>query len=156
MAITNKEKELLLKRGLSEDLTLYNIFSVFLENKILNLNSIDISHIPNEYLLYINDLYDNIDESGDLILVTMLFTEYVHNQKTGKFKLQLSESKYKQLGSQFALYCLLELLRRNGDVITLKSQQLFNPNLKTWMQIDSVIDIQDIIDQLIALDVNIS
>ena len=157
MAITNQEESLTEKNGLGKELSLYNIFSVFLENEVLSSSEIDITHIPIEYIKYLANLYHCIDNSGDLILVTMLFVEYYHKEKTGQFKVRLSETKYKQLGTQFSLYCQLELIKRSGEITNLQTIQLFNPNIKTKMIIDPIVNkIKPIINKLKRLDVVIN
>jgi hypothetical protein len=131
MSITYKEDALVWKNGLGEELSLYTIFSVFLQREILNSENLDIRYVPTEYVNYMAELYEYAEESGDLVLVTMLFTEYCQKQKTGQFKVKLTNKKYKQLGLQFALFCKLELMRRVGEVKQLNATQLFNPNIKT-------------------------
>tara|TARA_B100000586_G_C20041947_1_gene398090 strand:- start:285 stop:749 length:465 start_codon:yes stop_codon:yes gene_type:complete len=121
MSIIHKEKEL----------SLYILFSVFLQREILNFDELDISCVPNEYIQYMSDLYEYTEESGDLILITMLFTEYYQKQQTGHFKITLTDNKYRQIGLQFSLFCKLELIRRTGKIKELKVRELFNPNVKT-------------------------
>lgn len=154
MAITNRDQELINQSGLGPGLSAFSIFSFFLENNAISLNGLDLTHIPIEYVIYVSNLYDYINESGDLILITMLFLEYYHKSFTGHSKLYLSDAKYTIIASQFALFCRLELQRRKKNIIELKEHNMFNPNIKTMIYISPLnSECQMMVNALLKLNV---
>jgi hypothetical protein len=157
MAITNRDQDLINKSGLGPGISVFSIFSFFLENNAISLNGLDLNHIPIEYVIYISYLYDYINESGDLILITMLFLEYYHKSFTGHSKLYLSDEKYKIIASQFALFCRLEIKRRKKHIIELSEQHMFNPNIKTIIYISPLkAECQMMVNALHKLNVSVN
>ena len=64
----------------------------------------------------------------------MLFSEHIQLTYTGSRKVQLEEKKYHQIAEQFALACKIELLKREEKISAYSIHHLFNPNIKTTLQ----------------------
>lgn len=128
--------------GLGEALYPYNLFSVFLEFNIINPANPDISYVPIEYIRYL-DISSEHPEDSDLLLITMLFAEHNQEKATGKRKISLDEKKYKKIANQFSFYCHCELLRRAGEISTLSTVNLFDPNYKTEIHVSAKKAIKD-------------
>jgi hypothetical protein len=130
--------ELKEKSGLGNTLSLYSLFSVFLEWKVLDSTYPDLTCIPIEYIQYIASAVEKESIAGEVIHLMMLFSEHAQLQKTGKRKIVLEESKYKKMAEEFAMYSHLELLRREHIIKDVFIAEIFNPNIKTQFFVDGV------------------
>lgn len=143
MASVMEEKELKDHSGLGDDLSPYNLFSVFLEWQVLDSVHPDLTCIPEEYVNYIIDCIEMSPDSGDMMHLMMLFSEHAQLKKTGNRKVQLSTEKYQKMSKEFALFCELELERRKGVISDVMTSDIFNPNMKTIFYIDGLENVSD-------------
>lgn len=151
-----EEKELKDHSGLGDDLSPYNLFSVFLEWQVLDSVHPDLTCIPEEYVNYIINSVEQQSDSGDMIHLMMLFSEHAQLKKTGNRKVQLSTEKYKKMGREFAVFCQLELERRNNTISDVLTSDIFNPNMKTTFYIEGLSNVtESIMNTLNALQVSI-
>jgi hypothetical protein len=156
MAIVMEEKELKDNSGLGEDLSPYNLFSVFLEWQVLDSIHPDLTCIPEEYINYIIESIKIHPESGDMIHLMMLFSEHAQLKKTGTRKVQLSTEKYQKMCQEFAVFCQLELERRKSVIQDVMTSDIFNPNMKTTFFIDGLENVPEhLIASLNSLQVGI-
>lgn len=129
----------------SSKMHVYNFFSIFLERRVLNVEHLDLSFMPDDYFDQIFSCNETIEGKGYLNFLMMLFTEHYQQSQTGLTKIQLPEYKYEKMASQFILYCKCELIRRKHQFETLKEENLFNPNIKTIFYtscMDSIVDLK--------------
>lgn len=117
--------------GLGETLSVYNLFSVFLEWNIMDPTTPDLSCIPIEYIRYIAYAGNSPEVFCEIVLLVMLFSEHIQLSYTGSRKVQLEEKKYYQIAEQFGIACQLELFKREGFLSKYTFHNLFNPNFKT-------------------------
>ncbi|RAP29007.1 hypothetical protein DID78_04180 [Candidatus Marinamargulisbacteria bacterium SCGC AG-343-D04] len=133
----------------------YDFFSVFLERHVLNIEHLDLSFIPNEYLDLITQTHLTPDGDGYLNLLTMLFTEYYQEKRTGFHKISLPDTKYIEMSKQFQLYCECEKIRRKGDISYLSQDHLFDPNFKTVIHVNPIKNIESLKPVLKSLNITL-
>jgi len=121
--------------GLGDTLSVYNLFSVFLELNIMDPTSPDLSCVPIEYIRYIAFAGSSPELFSEIVLLVMLFSEHIQLTYTGTRKLTLEEKKYHQIAEQFAVACKIELLKREKTIKNYSIHNLFNPNIKTHITI---------------------
>lgn len=143
MGLVMEEKELKDHSGLGDDLSPYNLFSVFLEWQVLDSVHPDLTCIPEEYVNYIVSSLEKHPESGDMMHLMMLFSEHAQLKKTGTRKVQLSTEKYQQMSREFLIFCQLELERRKGVISDVMTSDIFNPNMKTTFFVDGLNNVPD-------------
>jgi hypothetical protein len=136
-------KELRDKSGLGDTLSVYSLFSVFLEWKVLDSIHPDLTCIPVEYIDYIASAVEDTSIAGEIIHLMMLFSEHAQLQKTGNRKIFLEEEKYKNMAEEFSMFCALEGLRRTKDIQDVFTADIFNPNMKTTFFIDGQANIPE-------------
>ena len=122
----------------------YDFFSVFLERHVLNVEHLDLSFTPTDYLELITQSHLTSDGDGYLNLLTMLFTEYYQEKRTGLHKITLPDTKYKEISKQFQLYCECEKVRREGHIHYLSEENLFDPNFKTIIKVGPIENISSL------------
>ena len=129
--------------GLGDGLAPFNLFSAFLELNVFDMTHPDLGCVPEEYINYIVDSWNESPDSGDIIHLMMLFTEHSQLSKTGNRKIQLSSEKYATMACEFVLFCKLELEKRKGVITDIFTSYIFNPNMKTIFYIANFEDLSE-------------